>query len=84
MNTIIIYDQCGMEALQFFVIDGDYSKYDGIYVNKWVSDDEVIMQEYNEMINELQLILDRLQPLDKFPTENVTKDTKVIICGFIP
>lgn len=79
MNTIIIWDECGQCPITFIVVEGDYSHLDRIYINACeVDSDELYTLMYDEFEDLKQT------RLDTFPIEAVTKDTKIIVCGFIP
>lgn len=81
MKTVFIYDQ--MEAnLEFFTVDGDYSRFDGAYVNS--------MNTPDELARELSAFLydgkgTRLHAtVDKFPVEDVRNGAQVVVIGFLP
>ena len=74
MNTIIIYDQCGEADLQFYVLDGDYSHLNKVYINGCDND---------ELVNEVSSIIEN-KGLAQFPVKDCLPDTKVIVVGFLP
>jgi len=86
MKTIFIYDQCCLEPIKYFILNGNYSHLDKIYINE-VSDteeDELKQEELNELLfnsdtGDLKAIL-----LDDFPISEITSDTVVISVGFFP
>jgi len=82
MKTVVIYNQVS-EGLGFFIVDGDQSKFDGIYINE-AGADNTLQDELSDL-----LLLDE-EPyykhdlLLKFPTQEVKDGAIVIICGFLP
>lgn len=81
MKTIVIWDRCEAN-IEFYVVDGDYSRFDRKYVNST----DVSTEEGEEISN---LVYDpagkkKLQSFKDFPIDQVTPDTKVIVCGFLP
>lgn len=82
MNTIIIYDQCGAEPLKFYSVEGDYSKFNNVYINA-AAEDEDKQPELDALYEELDLFITGLEPMPMFPVGLVMKDTKVIVCGFL-
>ena len=53
MKTIFIYDQCCQEDIKFFILDGDYSHLDKIYINE-SSDTEEEEQKQLEILDEAE------------------------------
>lgn len=83
MNTIIIYDQCGEKPLQFYSVEGDYSKFNNIYINR-AAEDEDLQPELDALYEELDLFITGLEPMPMFPIALVMPETIVITCGFLP
>lgn len=81
MKTIFIYDQCLIAPISFFVKEGNYSHLDNVYINE--SDNENLIDQLNDILFDAEWEY-KIEFLDKFPTEEVEKDTKVIIVGFLP
>lgn len=79
MNTIIIWDECGESPVTFIVLEGDYSHLNNKYINSAEADSE----ELYELMYNVDGEFNQIQ-FDAFPLECVNKDTKVIVCGFIP
>jgi len=86
MKTIFIYDQCCQEDIKFFVLDGDYSHLDKIYINE-SSDTEEEEQKQDEL-NALLFDPDngqfKLLLIDSFPIDEINKDNIIITVGFYP
>ena len=68
---------------QFFVKEGDYSHLNGVYIN---GSEEKLMDELNDILFvDVETSGDyKVKFLKKFPVNKVTKDTKVIVVGFLP
>ena len=88
MRTIFIYDQCCQDDVKFFILDGDYSHLDGIYINAVYDNDndnekEQKQDELNALLfdNEGQL---KQSLIDSFPVAEINKMDKVITVGFYP
>ena len=87
MKTIVIWDD--LEAnLIFFVLDGDYRKFDNIYINRVAdNDDEEMLQ--SDLVT---LVYDetgsiQLDTMNEFPTwllENFPGEYCVITAGVLP
>lgn len=85
MKTIVIWDTCGVENLKFFILSGDKSHLDNVYLNAYSDDAEQ---------NKLQVELDALvygpdgcsmvNVLDEFPVCAIMPGDKVIAAGFLP
>lgn len=82
MRTVIIWDQCGQEQLLFFVVDGDLSELDGVYLNG--CGDEEKVDKLNSIIYRDDYSSYRNFALTKFPVDAVKNGAKVIVCGFYP
>jgi len=83
MKTILIFDQCFEQPISFRIVDGDYSHLEQAYVNH--------IALSNEATDELMTLLYKDEEgnlhddwLPKFPTDQVTPDTKVVVVGFLP
>jgi hypothetical protein len=81
-KTIVIWDT-QIEPIKFAVFKGDKSRLDGKYVNSMtISDtdsDELINMFFDPESGE-----DIAGLVDKFPLEEITSQTVVIVCGFLP
>ena len=73
-KTIFIYDQCGQAEVKFFVLEGDYTELDGVYINS--TEGEELIDKLNSALPDDKLLL------REFPTKEVTENTAVIIVGF--
>lgn len=88
-KTVVIWDQCGTEPIQFFVVDRDLSHLDHIYVNTY-TEKTVEGRKKAKLIAELNdLVYDkdgkvRVAMLDKFPIAAVQDGAVVIVAGFLP
>lgn len=82
MKTVIIWDQCGQEALQFAVIDRDVSHLAGIYINS-VDNDPAKEDELSNLFYTDEGAL-KVELTEVFPVDAVKKGAKVIIAGFLP
>lgn len=81
-RTICIYDQCGESSLSYFVLKGDYSHLDGIYIN---GSDEEKEDELHSLLyakNRVKVKMFTTFPYDVFEKYPV-KEVKVIVVGFI-
>lgn len=85
MQTVVIWDTMGQEAVQFFVVDGDVMRFNQLYVNTYTKNkaqkkllDELLAFTYDAKGNFLHKLL------DDFPVEAVKQGAAVIVCGFLP
>lgn len=81
-KTVLIYDQCGQAAIEFYVVDGDLTHLEGVFINS--SEGKRKLQ--NELSN---LMYDKkgqpkLKPCKRFPYKTVKAGAPVIVCGFLP
>lgn len=86
MKTIVIWDQVGEDQIRFFVLEGDFSRLNRIYINTYFGRDKT-SEEKAEELNEIVYDANgkcRVSLLDSFPVELVEKDTIVISAGFFP
>lgn len=85
MKTVIIYEQF-IDPIVFIVVDGDYTRLDGVMVNS-VDSDRVLQDELCDMLYDpvsgdpTELYKNALK---KFPTEEVKNGAAVIVAGFLP
>jgi hypothetical protein len=82
MNTIIIFSDFQNSPV-FFVVDGDYSHLNEVYINE--------ATDNPELQDELSGLIDGLEALEDFPVDlfyqeyrENSESIKVITCGFIP
>lgn len=75
MNTIIIYDQCGEADITFYIVEGDKSHLNKIYINA-CDQDEALQDELYELIQKYTAIKD-------FPIYQIGRETRVIVAGFL-
>jgi hypothetical protein len=83
VKTVVIWDQCGSESLQFFVFDKDIRDLDGVYINSTESSDEQV-DKLNEVIAYDDDGRPKVKMLSQFPLQAVKDGASVIVCGFIP
>jgi hypothetical protein len=87
MQTVIIWDSCGEDAVKFFVVEGDKRDLDGTFISSVI--DEKRTEE--KMYALLGLVMDegetRKMETD-FNSEKFRKPVRegapIIVCGFIP
>lgn len=82
MKTIMIYDE-GCQAIEFFVLDGDYSHLNRVYINDWACN-ENLQDELSSMLYDSETGERILEGSELFPVHLVEKDTIVIVTGFVP
>ncbi len=88
-KTVMIYDQ-QTEPLSFFVVDGDYRKFDGVYINTYQDCDTAKGRKADQLQTELSDFLydqdgkKKLAAMNKFPTQEVVDGADVIVIGFLP
>lgn len=82
MKTVLIFDQCGNEPIQFTVLDGDFKHLQGVYIND-ACNDEARQQELSDLLYNTQGEY-RLHFEDTFPTDAVRNGAEVIVAGFLP
>ena len=82
MKTVLIYDQCGQEPIKFYVLEGNYSHLDGVYINE--ADSQEHLQD--ELSNLMYTEKGRVIPMEHgcFPTHEVKNGAPVIVAGFLP
>jgi hypothetical protein len=81
MKTVIIYDDVCSNPIQFFVVDGDYSHLNLVYINQ--TEDESLLDQLNAILFDEKWNY-KVEFLDAFPVEEVINGAKVIVCGFAP
>ena len=82
MKTVVIYDSCGEEELKFFVVNGDWRRFNRIYMNSTLCD-KALQDELDTKLFTPEGNF-RGTMTTKFPTEAVKEGAAVIVCGFIP
>jgi hypothetical protein len=93
MKTVIIWDMCRQEPLSFFIVAGDQSHLDKIFINN--ADQDMSLQDelndliYNEAgqykLKQYKLKQYKLKQYKKLPRKAIANPTnKVIISGFFP
>ena len=85
MKTIVIWDCCGEESIRFFIVNGNYSYLDRLYINTYYDDEEgqKLLDELNNLVfNEDGSY--KVEMLETFPSHEVTGGAAVIVAGFLP
>ena len=81
MKTIVIWDSCGEEQIQFFVLDGDYSYFNKVYIGINAN------IEYQKKLNALMYDEEgnqKIEFFDDFPMQVTNEGFCVIKAGLIP
>lgn len=81
-KTVLIYDQCGQEALKFYVFDGDYRHLEGVFINSVESPQELQDELHDLLFDEEGQYVVKLKT--KFPRKAVVGGAAVITAGFLP
>jgi hypothetical protein len=81
MKTIFIYNQGTEIALQYFVLEGDYSHLNGTYINYG---DGKLEDELSDILDYDDVGNPKVRMLDSFPVDQVIPGTIVIEVGIIP
>jgi hypothetical protein len=89
MKTVVIWDRMGQEPIQYFVVSGDWSKFNNLYINTYTDKtpegkrQACLLKDLTDLVyNESGTMLQTL--LSDFPIEEVKAGAKVIVCGFLP
>lgn len=83
MKTVFIFDQQGLEPMKFFVVEGDYTHLNNIYINS--EDDENKIDELYNILYYDEHGKFKVNLLDKFPVEEFnSQEDKVVVVGFLP
>lgn len=80
MQTVLIYDQFGIEPLKFAVLDGDYRKFDKAYVNDCSGNGD----EFGDFLYPEGSEGCSIEFIEEFPVDAVKNGAFVIVCGFLP
>lgn len=81
-NTIIIFND--YEGVNFFVLEGDHSRFNGVLINAYDDATQDLQDELTDIVynSEGVCIVDMLE---SFPHDAYTRgETVVIVAGFIP
>lgn len=81
-KTVLIYDQCGLEPIKFYVLEGDYTHLNHVYING-SEDDEAKADELSSLMygKDGQV---KLKAKKGFPYKAVKAGAAVIVAGFLP
>ncbi len=81
-KTVMIFDQCGQEPIEFYVLDGDYTHLDGVYINSTATKPK-LDRELTKLMYDTEGKR-KMKHLLTFPHKAVVNGAKVIVCGFYP
>lgn len=84
-KTVIIWDQLMEEPLSFILLDGDYSKFDKIYINASTNTDAE--EKLQKQLTAFMYTKDgkfKHVKTEEFPVAAVAAGAKVIVAGFLP
>jgi hypothetical protein len=90
-KTVIIWDEV-MADVVFFLVDGDHSHLNRVYINTYYDDEntaiskqafEARMDELNNLIYQEDGTYNHAE-LSEFPTDAVLAGARVIVAGFLP
>jgi hypothetical protein len=81
-KTVVIWDMCGQEPIQFAVIDRDITHLDGIYINS-SGNDPAKEDELSNLFYADDGVLE-VDLTEVFPVHAVQAGAKVIVAGFLP
>jgi hypothetical protein len=92
MKTVIIYDQLDA-ALKFIVLDGDYTRFKGVYINSCAAKNkreqakaDRLQEELVELLFDIDTGKSLLSLLDEFPVAIFDEAVvvAVIVAGCLP
>lgn len=83
MKTVMVFDSCGEYPLKFYVLDGDYSHLNNVYINLCPDRNYILEFELNELLY-TESGREKYKYLKNFPVEEVKQGAIVIVCGFAP
>ena len=90
MKTVLIFDQCGQEPIKFVVLDGDYERFSGVYINAVVEGTKKQRELGDKLQEELGEVLYgtdskfKISVSEEFPCDAVKEGALVVVCGFLP
>jgi hypothetical protein len=82
MKTIVIWDQCGQSPIESFVLEGDYTHLNGVYIN--IAGDQEKQDELDEILSYDDFGRPKVKMLNGFPSDIYEVGDVVIVCGFVP
>lgn len=84
MQTVFIFDSCGAEYIKFHVAEGDYSRFNGVFINLMGNSEyECLSAELCEYVYD-EDGAEKISFIDEFPCQAVKDGAIVIVCGFNP
>ena len=89
MKTVVIWDMCGQEPIKYFILDGDFTRLAGLYINTY-TEKTPEGRKKEKLLTELsKLTYDKIGTflpvlLDDFPVQAVKDGAQVIVAGFLP
>ena len=81
-RTLVIWDSMDNE-IKFFVLDGDQTKYDGVYIQSRVDGSDAKLQKGLAALVYTKKGTHKVSMVDKFPRP-LLSSTAVITAGIIP
>lgn len=84
-QTVLIYNMYDL-GLKFYVVDGDWSRFEGVYINEFSKDKscQKLQSEFYDLLYDRESGEDHFKALDRFPVEAVKNGAIVVIAGFLP
>lgn len=82
MKTVIIWDELNA-AVTFFVVDGDHTALNNVYINSTDATNEQL-DGLNALIYKDDDGEFKHEALDEFPKQAVIEGANVIVAGFLP
>lgn len=80
-KSAVIWNE--IEDLRYLVLDGDLSKFEGVYINSTNSDEELQRQLNDTIYNEEGLHRFKFVTLNEF-AEAIRAGAVAVECGFLP
>ena len=81
MKTVVVFDDMRYRGIRFFVLEGDYTHFDGVYIND--EDNPFPGSLLHDLLydyrgNEI------VSSTDTLPREEIVNGAKIIVAGFLP
>lgn len=87
MKTVMIWDECGQEPIRYVVLEGDFRKFDRVYVNTYTKDkkEQELQRELCALVYDEHTGEKLHEMTEEFPVNAVSRDYAfVIVAGFLP
>lgn len=83
-KTAVIWDTVSLEKIRFFIVDGDISELDDVYINDAADENDHRQDRLSDLVYD-----DNGNTLVEFISKEefesaVRNGAKVIVCGFLP